>query len=1069
MSNPATGIAKPFFLFLFCLGCGLFLASQTKAPASSDTAKEAAVAERLITRLHYESDGTGFEESTRAIRVQSEAGVEAYGQLVFGYSSATEKLDVNYVRVKKPNGQVIETPPSNAQDLAPEMLQSAPMYSDYRQRHVTVAGLRPGDLLEFQTTTHMHTPLAPGEFWYEYSFPQHLAVTEARLEVDIPKARDLRVKSPDRKYTTTESGDRRTYTWVVQNIVPKRPKQNGETGLLPDEDDQGPEGPDIQLTTFKDWQQVARWYAQLQAERVTVNDEVRKKADELTKGAATPLEKAHRLYDFVAKDIRYVSLSFGVGRYQPHAASEVLQGSYGDCKDKHTLLAALLRAAGIQSYPVLIGSEHKLDEDVPSPGQFDHVITAALLGKDLVWLDATAEVAPFGLIVYPLRDKQALLVADDATAGLHKTTAVSPYKNSMSITMDGKFSENGAFDASIDMTATGDAAVPLRIAFRSTSEVDWQKLAEILSWSQGLRGKVSELDVTPFDDTAKPFRLRYKYHDDSYFNVPTTSVDFNPFPPLGLFRLPKKKKNEPIDIGPIGEVHQQAHLVFPANYTLNVPPEVRMSRDYGDYSSAFRLKNNVLDVERTMTIKMNQLPAARRADLESMRSVALGSAAQTLSCTIRPASKANPASGSAADAALPADLRKAGIKALQERDYQTASALLKRAVDKEPSSPEAWDELGKAYLGLNNHSAALSAFQKQVEVNAYHKHAYDDLAAELQRQGKYEEAVVAYGKQLENSPVDNTARKNRGLLLAQLKHDKEALAELETAAATPPADPKVQLILAQLYAGAGNTEKSRDLLMSVLGTAALPNGDPYSAALRDDVDPGKTVDDATKVLSDVGEQFDSGAYDEDSPDVFSAMHFVALEWARVGWAKFRKGETLEGMRFLDSAWTLSGSGTVANRLARVYQKALQPEKAKHLLILAIAAGGAEVEDSRSRLLKLGAANASAALAQGQAELVQMRTVKLSGLTGKNGEAEFTLFFDGSSKPERAEFREGDASLHDAEPVLTSATYPVMFPDRSSVKIVRRGTLTCTASGCVVVLKPLEGVQPSPLINVAAKN
>jgi tetratricopeptide (TPR) repeat protein/transglutaminase-like putative cysteine protease len=1059
-------MARLFLILFFCLECTLQVGSQTKAPTSSDTAKEAAVVERFVTRLHYENDGTGFEEVTRAVRVQSDAGVEAYGQLVFGYSSATEKLEVNYVRVRKPNGEVVETPPSNAQDLAPQVLQSAPMYSDYRQRHVTVAGLRPGDLLEYRTTTRMHTPLAPGEFWYEYSFPQHLAVTEARLEVDIPKTRDLKLKSPARKYTTADSGERRIYTWVVQNIVPKRPKDDNESGPPPEEENEGPE---IQLSTFKDWQQVARWYAKLQAERVAVDDTIRKKAIELTRGATTPTEKAHRLYDFVARDIRYVSLSFGVGRYQPHAASEVMQGSYGDCKDKHTLLAALLRAAGIESYPVLIGSDHKLDEDVPSPAQFDHVITAARLGNDLVWLDATAEVAPFGLILYQLRDKQALLVADDATAGLHKTTAVSPFKSSLSIAIDGKFSETGAFDASIDLVATGDTAVPLRMAFRSTSQADWQKLTEILSWTQGLRGKVSDLDVTPFDDSSKPFRLRYKYHDDSYFTVPSSGADFNPFPPLGVFRIPKARKNEPIDIGPNHEVHQRAHLQFPPNYTLTVPPEVRMSRDYGEYSSAFHLKDNVLDVERTLTIKVNKLPDARRTDLESMRSVVLGSAAQTLSCTIRPASKAALAAASPADSALPGDLRKAGIKALQERDYKTASSLLKRAVEKEPASPEAWDELGKAYLGLNKHSDALSAFQKQVEVNAYHKHAYNDLAAELQRQGKYEEAVAAYGKQLENSPVDNTARKNRGLLFLQLKQDKEALADLETSVATPPGDPRVQLALAQLYAGAGNTQKSRELLMSVVGAAPVPNADPYTAALRDDIDSEKTLDDAGKVLSDLGEQFDAGVFDEDSPEVFSAMHFVALEWARLGWAKFRKGETLEGMRYLDSAWTLSGSGTVANRLARVYQKALQPEKAKHLLTLAIAAGGEEVADSRSRLLKLGASNAPPAPAQGEAELLRIRTVKISGLTGKKGEAEFTLVFDGSSKPERVEYRQGDADLLDAEQALTNATYPVMFPDRSSVKIVRRGTLSCTASGCAVVLKPLEMVQPSPFKNIADKN
>ena len=134
-----------------CLLLASFLAAQTKTTppkeSSDDKAAEAAVIEKLATRVQYENDGTGFEEHTAAIRIQSTAGVERYGQLVFGYSSATEKLEINYVRVRKPNGQVVETPPDNTQDFAPEVLRSAPMYSDYRQKHITVAGLLPGDLL----------------------------------------------------------------------------------------------------------------------------------------------------------------------------------------------------------------------------------------------------------------------------------------------------------------------------------------------------------------------------------------------------------------------------------------------------------------------------------------------------------------------------------------------------------------------------------------------------------------------------------------------------------------------------------------------------------------------------------------------------------------------------------------------------------------------------------------------------------------------------------------------------------------------------------------------------------
>src|SRR5208283_2404906 len=119
-----------------------------------------------------------------------------------------------------------------------------------------------------------------------------------------------------------------------------------------------------------------------------------------------------------------------------------------------------------------------------------------------------------------------------------------------------------------------------------------------------------------------------------------------------------------------------------------------------------------------------------------------------------------------------------------------------------------------------------------------------------------------------------------------------------------------------------------------------------------------------------------------------------LAWARMGWAKFERGENLAAMQFLQSAWLLSQSGTVANRLGQVFEKQGQPEKARHMYALAAAAGGASVADSRQRLARVvraflpaqppAAADASSAvgaatgkeIASAKAELVESRTVKL---------------------------------------------------------------------------------------------
>src|SRR6202162_703570 len=254
-------------------------------------------------------------------------------------------------------------------------------------------------------------------------------------------------------------------------------------------------------------------------------------------------------------------------------------------------------------------------------------------------------------------------------------------------------------------------------------------------------------------------------------------------------------------------------------------------------------------------------------------------------------------------------------------------------------------------------------------------------------------------------------------------------------------------------------------MRGLTGSAGADSGqDIFAAALKNDTDPTQAENDAQQVLYDIGGQFDSGELDRLGPSAFSSMRLVALAWSRIGWAKFQRGDNLAAMQFLTSAWLLSQSGTVGNRLGQVFEKQGQREKARHIYALAAAAGGSanEVHDSQARLAKLagdlGPAEKSAAekdIAQAPAELAQARTVKLGSITSKSVSARFNLVFDSSPRPERAEFVDGDESLRSAAEPLREKDFPVRFPDVSSVKIVRRGLLSCGGSGCGIELLPIE--------------
>src|SRR5580704_8074435 len=341
-----------------------------------DYSQEAFVVEQYRTRYRFESDGTGRRETVARIRVMSEAGVQQWGQLQVGYNSANERVEITYVRVVQADGTVVKAGDDAVQDLSAPVEREAPVYTDYRQKHITVPGLRPGEVLEYEMVTVIHTALAAGQFWADYDFDKNNIMLDEEFDVDVPADRPLKLKNKagmDPKIS--EDNGRRIYHWTSSHLEREDDTKDKDKDKKKKKKKVDAERPDVQLTTFVSWEQIGLWYAGLEKDRRAPSPEVRAKAAELTKGLDTPLDRVQALYDYVAKNFRYVSLSLGVGRYQPHASSDVLHHQYGDCKDKHTLLASLLEAEGLHASSVLINSSRKLDPDVPSPSQFDHVIT----------------------------------------------------------------------------------------------------------------------------------------------------------------------------------------------------------------------------------------------------------------------------------------------------------------------------------------------------------------------------------------------------------------------------------------------------------------------------------------------------------------------------------------------------------------------------------------------------------------------------------------------------------------------------------------------------------------------
>ncbi len=489
------------------------------AEAAPDYSQQAFVVEKLRTSYRFESDGTGKRELYARIKVQSEAGVEQWGQIVVGYSSANERVDIPYVRVLKADGSTVTASADAVQDLSIPLEKEAPVYTDYRQKHVTVPGLRPGEVLEYHVVTTIHTALAPSQFWMEHNFAKTGIVLDEQLEVDIPHDRAVKLKTqPGSDPKITDTNGRRVYTWSSSHREDEDKDGDGDKDKNKSKDKKKktePEAPSVQMTTFANWEELGRWYAGLEKDRRQPTPEIRAKAAELTAGKTTDLDKIQALYDYVATNFRYISLSFGVGRFQPHSAADVLHNQYGDCKDKHTLLASLLEASGYHASSVLINSARKLDPEVPSPSQFDHVFSLVPFTKDgkdndQVWMDTTTEVAPFRLLSYNLRKKQALIVPADGVPHLEETPADPAVANSQIQELSGKVNEFGKLDAHVKITLRGDIELYMRILFRRVPSSKWTEFVKQMNSMSGLTGDVTNLKVSDPAATKEAFQVQYE-------------------------------------------------------------------------------------------------------------------------------------------------------------------------------------------------------------------------------------------------------------------------------------------------------------------------------------------------------------------------------------------------------------------------------------------------------------------------------------------------------------------------------------------------------------------------------
>ncbi|HEV2722011.1 MAG TPA: DUF3857 and transglutaminase domain-containing protein [Thermoanaerobaculia bacterium] len=420
-------------------------------------------------------------------------------------------------------------------------------------------------------------------------------------------------------------------TWQLTGIAavkdePRRPPYRAVAGrmainFIP---------PQAQLSgkSHRSWDDVGRWYAALTSDRRMPSPEIQAKANALVTGKKTTLEKIAALAAFAQREVRYVAIEIGVGALQPHPAPSILTSRFGDCKDKVTLLAAMLKSIGVDSYYVLASTDRGVvDPKFASVAGFNHVVIAiklpeaaevpALIKGNLLLFDPTSASTPFGTLPPYLQDNDLLLVTDGGGELIH-VAPHAPSLNRLQIAAKLTLDPDGTLHGDVYETRAGWLAAGFREGMETMSEAQrkqWfeQRLARYLAQYQ-----LTGLTFENLQDLGKDLLVHYKLTAPAYAKNAGGLLLVRPrvlgSKAEGVLDLSERMYAYESD-GPSLETDEIDIALPPGVAADEIPEPLTVSNKVASYRSETKLENQTLRYRRQYRIDTFVVP---RADLPEL-------------------------------------------------------------------------------------------------------------------------------------------------------------------------------------------------------------------------------------------------------------------------------------------------------------------------------------------------------------------------------------------------------------------------------------------------------------------
>lgn len=528
--------------------------------------------------VEVKSEGRSRNYVQVAIKVLGQSGVEET-YLVQEIGENWTVKDLKGWLIDK-NGKCHELKKENVAEVDVE--DAAGYYDDMRQLVAAFPDVRTGDVVAYQYTVEEKGGWEA--CYHAFTFQGELPVRYASFDVTVPSGWKYYISARNLE-GVNHSVEGSTLSWSYSDLAhrpgePLMPPWKYVSRRIqfncydPQNDGDG---------HFPDWRRVIQWAADIHADRAVPDASFATEVGDIIGQATSPWERFRVIAEYVRDRVRYVGVEIGEGRFQPRTCSDIWSNKYGDCKDKVTLMRAMLEVADIPSLPVLACTGAPIDPDLPTPLQFNHVIIAVPLDvladvdgelpashDGWLFFDPTDEAIPPGWLPHGLHGSHVLKLSEkDST--LTKLPHLKSATNKRLYRVNAVLNEDLSIYAKVRVLDYGIRS--FTVAYdRSTKSLadnasEWREL-----FAETMHGpELSNISNNADSDSAW---IEFELTADNYLKLSggygLLNVDF--FHPDEPFKLKAKERIHPVWFGGSGSFETDITWTWPDTWIANEFP-----------------------------------------------------------------------------------------------------------------------------------------------------------------------------------------------------------------------------------------------------------------------------------------------------------------------------------------------------------------------------------------------------------------------------------------------------------------------------------------------------------------